>query len=511
MSLPQIEAKKIVEVARRLHIVNHETGSRTLWVPNYEQETSWGAAEQSDVMIFKPRAIGISTAFDLADLLHAWTWDHLGHRVRVGVCLDTDDKAKERCKQIRDFAWQLGLSVQGNDHTIKLPHGTEIVCFSAGGERPAASTQFQRIRFSEYAFYGADALAAIGPSISLSARTVIETTCSPTGKNFVPSKNLWRKKNDGMARVFFPVEAHAEYRMPEQTITDDEWQKMKDEGYTSREAAAWFLRDAVDKKLKGDERRAFGEFPQLERHMFQSAAGVVINVAPRVVEPVDFLEVNGVGGDLWKASIYRKPDDTSGQCVMAVDTSQAKGLSRSAIVMVDKRDGQIAAAFWSAYVKHDDLARVAQALQEHYRPRRLRFKGFPMRAPLALIEDNGIGHATCTEADRLGLSYEPVNATADSIEAVILNAKRAIESGTIEGPDELADECDNLVRDEGGAYLGRKDLIICLGMALGRRKLDGYVSPDNEKDREERVEFARALEEYQRGQTGGIKRPKWGV
>ena len=511
MPLLQIAAHKIVEVAKRLHIVDHKTGARAAWVPNYEQEQSWNAAERSDVMIFKPRAIGISTAFDLADLLHAWTWDYMGQRVRIGVCLDTDDKAKERCKQIRDFAWQLGFTVEGNDHTLKMPNGTEIVCFSAGGERPAASTQFQRIRFSEYAFYGADALAAVGPSISLDARTVIETTCSPTGKNFVASKRLWRKSGDGMARLFFSVEAHAEYRMPEQSITDDEWQKMRDEGYTSREAAAWFLRDAIDKKLKGDERRAFGEFPQLERHMFQSAAGVVINVAPRVVEPVDFLEVNGVGGDLWKASIYRTPDDSSGQLVMAIDTSQAKGLSRSAIVMVDKRDGQIAAAFWSAYVKHDDLARVAQALQEHYRPRRLRFKGFPMRAPLALIEDNGIGGATCTHADRLGLEYEAVNATADSIDDVILNAKRAIESGSIEGPQDLADECDELVRDEGGAYKGRKDLIVCLGMALGRRKLDGYVSPDNEKDREERVEFARALEEYQRGQTGGIKRPTWGV
>ena len=93
MPLLQIAAHKIIEVAKRLHIVNHKTGARLAWVPNFEQEQSWNAAEQGDVMIFKPRAIGISTAFDLADLLHAWTWDYMGQRVRVGARLEQRARA----------------------------------------------------------------------------------------------------------------------------------------------------------------------------------------------------------------------------------------------------------------------------------------------------------------------------------------------------------------------------------------------------------------------------------
>lgn len=506
--LPTVTAAECEAISRCLYITDHRSGARVRWEPNAEQLAAWYAAEDADVVIFKPRAIGISTSFDVADSIWTLRCDAEGHRVRCAVVLDTDDKAKERGKQMRDFLGQLGAEYDGDAHTIRFPRmGSEISLFSAGGKRPAASTQFQRVRFSEYAFYAEDAMAAMGPSIGLGARQIIETTVSSAGRNIQGAKQAWRAKN-GFKKVFFPVELHAEYRHDPTSITEEEWARMRQEGYNDRASAAWFLRVGVDDKLKGDERRGWAEYPQLERHMFQSATGVVVQRAPGIAPVVAEIKVPGVAGDTWIVKVHRRLEDTSGALVAAVDTSEGIGLSRSGIVVTDKRDAQIVATFSSEYVKHDDLARVAQAIQEGFRPAHPKPGERHRRAPLMLVEKNGIGRSTITECERLGVEFEAITQTAESQEDCLVQAKRAIESGLTEGPPEMAEECDELVRDEHGNYRGRKDLLMCYGMTLVRRREDPYGEVDRTAKVNRMPEFAEALKEYQSGQ--GPKRPPWG-
>lgn len=506
-----LTAEVLELIARRMRITQLVGGLMAPWVPSVEQIRIWRAGEQHQRRyITKARRVGASTALDLEDALWTLYQDAAGNRVRTAIVLHVEDKARERVKQCADFLRQIEADFVTNALTITFPGGSQIVGVTAGSQGGSRTEGYQRVRWEEFAFYPHEAWGAISPSVGIGAPETICTTIDIAATSGILARDMWRGKND-FAKMFFPFELHHVYRADPQLISDSDWAWCASEGFTSRAAAAYWMTEVLQNKCGGDVTRAMREYPQREEHMFMASEGRVVRVSPRVAEVVHQLEVPGIGGDTWRADIYARPEHTSGQLIGAVDTSQGIGESRSAVVVTDKADGKLVAAFAHAYVRHDDLARVAQALQEYYRPTKMRFRGFPMRPPRMLVEKNGIGQATVTECERLGVEHEPIDATHEWIERVITEAKRAIEGGTTDGPPELAEECDELVKDERGRYTGRKDVLICYGMTMVKRKMDGYVTPPNDKEREERMDFQRALREHERVNGGGIKRPRWGL
>ena len=495
--LPIISAREIEHFASNLDIINHETGARSRWKPNDEQRAAWAKAEHcKNPIIYKPRAIGISTAFDLDDALWTLVCDSFGHRVRCGICLDTDDKAKERIKQIVDFLHQLGADYTNSTHTVTFPKAkAEIVAFSAGGERPAASTQFQRVRWSERGFYSEDAEASMGPSIGLAAREVTETTIKADGKNAATCKRLWRDPRNADRRLFFSVESHQSYRADPDLITDDEWARMQREGYTLREAAAWFLTVGVE-KCGGSELRAYHEYPQLESHLFQAGADRVIRKTPPIAPIFEHIDVHGVGGEKWRFEVYGvldahgvvQPWEPSSQLMMAIDTAYGIHKTNSVVKLADKRDCRILGSFSSKTIKADDLARVAQAVMYRYSEGERRVQ--------LIVEENGVGKWTCHELDKLGVPYETIDqGKDDNAEQCIVEVKRAIEGEMTPSDSELAEECDSLHKDEKGRLVGYKDNIMTYGMMLVKRRSDGYDNPVDERERKRRVYFADAMKQ----------------
>ena len=93
--------------------------------------------------------------------------------------------------------------------------------------------------------------------------------------------------------------------------------------------------------------------------MFQADAARFVRASPRIVAPSTVYTTQGVGGDSWKVAVWREPHDGSGQYLIAVDTAAGKERDRSVILVIDKRDGKLCAAFVSDTIMADDLARVA--------------------------------------------------------------------------------------------------------------------------------------------------------
>lgn len=527
--LPRFPGWRLAGVARTLEVSDFVTGATMQWTPSPVQIAIWEAGDHHRRRyVAKPRRIYVSTAFDLEDTVWTLTCDEDGHRVRCAIVLDVEGtdavKIRERIYQCSSFLRQMGVPHEAHTHRIVLgKSGSEIVCFTAGGDRAGASTGFQRIRYDEFSYYrDPKAITSIAGTASKFADENICTTVDITATNGQQAREYWRSRN-GYHKMFFPFEAHTEYRAsPEMLalLTDEQWAWAEEQGFTTRSAAAYWLHEVVPNKAGGDLARAMHEFPQREEHMFQVSSGRVIMKTPQVWDVGERMPVLGVDGTRWDVEVRGAwVDDlgnpcprghgalvvpeNSGQLILGVDTSQAMGKSRSAVVAVDKRDGRIVAAFASSQVYSDDLMRVALAMQERWRS--------PKFTPLAIIETNGIGRASTQAADRLGLAYDTIEQDDASAEECITEAKRAIEAGQTDGPAELAEECDELHRVERGEktyYKGRKDLVMAYGLALCRRRTDGYVSPATIKDRERHQRLQEAIATERMGRGG---RPPWGA
>jgi hypothetical protein len=437
------------------------------------QLACWRATEAHQrVFIGKPRRAYISTACDLEDLLQTAAADSLGHRVRTGIMLDTEQKLTERIWQVADFAQQLGLEHRATSFDITLPGGSEIVGLTAGGRRAAASTGFQRMRYSEASYYSDDeSLTAASASVGKLGREVIETTCDIGASNGLQMRKIWDDPGNDFEVLFLPFEMHPEYRADPSLITDEEWAWAQTEGFSLRESAAYWMREILPNKCAGDVVKACHEYPQLERHMFQSSSGIWVRSTPRVLEPVNVIRVMGVTGDEhWPLLIYVEPKDTSGDIVITVDTATGIEKDRSVVCVVDCVSQRLVACFMSGGAFGDDTARVAHAAWEYYSTEDVAptiFSGdrLPLRRPKVLIELNTVGNICSQPAQRMGLPFETFNTTADSKYLGLLAAKRAVEEGRLEGPTELREECNELIRNDQGKFTGHKDLLMMYGKA----------------------------------------------
>lgn len=182
--------------------------------------------------------------------------------------------------------------------------------------------------------------------------------------------------------------------------------------------------------------------------------------------------------------VFRKPEMTSGQLVIGVDTGGGLLKDRTAIVVVDKRDKGVVASWCSNSATVDTAADLVAKLWVKYtRREETPFAGFvqdiPPMVPTVLVEVNGIGLPMWQAiAITRRISAQQIKTTEASRYAGLLEAKKAVEAGIVEGPEELAEEADKLVV-ENGKFIGPKDLSMALGFCLKYILDSPYKPPIN--------------------------------
>lgn len=494
-------AAEVREIARTLMITDFDTGVSIPWEPTEMQWRCWEAREHHQrLFVTKPRRAYVTTAYDLDDVIFTLINDQDSERVRSGVALDTDAHVDERIVQMSDFFEQLGVPHEAKEGVIELGGaGSQIAVFTAGGKRAGASTGFQRMRYSEAGYYKAGQIATISAAVGKQADEIIETTVGAHAENFVEARARWKAVGAWKPyhQLFLPFELHPEYRAPPELITDQEWEWAQTEGFAIREAAAYWLAEVLP-KFGGDMQRALGEYPQRVEHLFAVAANRWVNVTPPVLKPVSWVDVPGIDGATHKLLIYIAPKDSSGQASIGADTASGKERSRSAVTVVDNKDGKLLAAWLSDTAPTDDIANIALVAQHMYTTTSpVTMKRYSAHA---LIEENGIGAATCQAARRMALDFEPVNMTEEKRYLCLLAAKRAVETGALRGPPELAEECDELHRDEHGRWKGRKDLLMAYGFAALHRSAIGFKHEPGPVD--DRVRVNKRIAMARREQRG---------
>lgn len=500
-SLPRVPPEALEAIAANLSITQLVGGTTSPWVVNDEQRQTWQSLYQHQRnFITKSRRRGVSTALDLRRVIWTLTCDAAGHRVRAGVVMHVEDKLVERFVQMSSFLHQLGMSARCLDTSVTFPNGSEIFGMTAGGKGASRSEGAQDMTYEEYSFYQQGAVGEISPSVSLETQETICTTIDIGAPNGARARDMWRADN-GYQKLFFPFEMAAEYRTRADRITDEQWAWAQKQGFKVREAAAYWLAEVVPNKCEGDTMRAFREYPPTAEHMFMASAARWVNSTPKVLKPVDVHTVMGVSGTDWKALIYIKPEDCTAEPLIGVDTAEGKGQDRSVVAVVDRVSRRLCAVFVSDRAMGDDVAKVAHYLWAHYsKPR----PDGELWRPRVVVEDNTTGGIVIQPCYRLGLPIETFDTTEVTRYNGLLEAKRAVEMGYLEGPAELAEECDELHRDEvTGKWKGRKDILMAYGFCAVRiAEQPPKIGPEYKRFDEKRVDGARIIRNLQRQQRG---------
>lgn len=501
-------AHEVEAIARSgITLTDFDSGARILWEPTPIQCAIWQAREQHHrLFVTKPRRAYASTALDFDDVLFTVCNDGSGERVRTGVAIDTEDHVAERIYQMSSFLTQLHVPHTAVEGLITLTQSeSQITCFTASGKRAAASTGLQRVRYSEAAYYKPGEIGTISAAAGKQAQEIIETTIGTHATNFTEVRARWREVGAWRPyfQLFFPFESHAEYRAPAHLITEAEWEWAQEpaQGFTIREAASYWLREILP-KFGGDKQRARGEYPQRAEHMFDTALGRWVSRTPRIVPPIDVVKVMGNAGEVWPLLIWRKPERTSGRISIALDAAKGAGVSRATVCVVDETDGFLCAAFADAFVLGDDQAIVAQKAWAMYSTQRDDGK---WTRPRLRAEDNVTGQIVIQPLRRLGMPVETFDTTEASQILGMQAAKRGVETGILEGPAELAEECDECFKDPvTGKFKGHKDLLMTYGMCLRGVSFAqlGPKAPDVEANSETRINVRKAIMRQQKLQRG---------
>lgn len=492
MTLPRVPAGWLHEIASGLKITQLVGGATSKWKPNMEQIAVWKAGEvHQRRYITKSRRRGISTALDLEDAVWTKWMDELGHRVRTGVVLHREDNLAERMFQMANFLEQMyGVSKKEHDastFSITMPGKSEIFGITAGSSDSSRSEGAQRMRYEEYAFYRGG-IGSIAPSVSLGAQETICTTIDISAPNGITARDVWRDTTNNYAKIFFPFEDAREYRDDPAKISEEQWAWAQKNNFTRRDSAAYWLTETVPNKCEGDIIRAFREYPIVEDDMFRAGEAKWVRKTPRVLPPIEVVGVLGVAGDVWPLLIYRRPEDTSGRIVFAADSAKGTGISRSTVVGVED-DGRMVACFSDNTIMGDDHARVAKKALELY----TRDRNGRREVPILYAEDNTTGQIFIQPARRIGLPVETFDTDEASQLVGMTEAKRAIELGLLEGPKELAQECDECFRDPlTGKWKGHKDILMTYGMCR-RKDVRRKFGPPEDKNDENKIRGKKML------------------
>lgn len=192
--------------------------------------------------------------------------------------------------------------------------------------------------------------------------------------------------------------------------------------------------------------------------------------------------------DLQGIKVFLRPDQTSGQLVLGVDTGGGVDRDACSLALVDKRDRRLVASWKDATATIDHMADKAKLLVEHYTAKTppefpgvygVR-KGSP---PAVIIEKNGIGQATYQQFMAKGIMCQTVNTTEASRYAGLLACRNAVSEGFLFGPEELAEEARLLVV-KAGKFDGPKDLSMSIGFCYNHIAAHPYIAPAKERPKE---------------------------
>ena len=482
MSLVWLPSHVVHRLAETLAIVDHRTGATAPWRCNPEQVRMLEATATGGwVFAAKPRQVGATTVTEFDDLLWCAVNDAAGNRVRCGLYVDTDKKLTER-QAFADLVVSSlpdvfkGCSV--NSERVTFPRGSVLVFGTGSGKSEGRSGSFQRLHLSELPFWANDTTyGSLMPSLSLEGgQCIIETTLDVDAPNGPLSRKLWRDPNR-FQKLFFSVEDHDEYRADPALLSTEQWEWCQTQGFTRRDAAAWWLKVALPDICAGDLNRLMREYPQTSQHMFTASASRWIPVETAVTDPIHYLEAGGERVPVWE----RHRPDTG--YVISVDTGKGVERDRSAVVVLDKRTHRICAAFVSNTLDVHSFARVARDVVAAYTtPVSNRLHGWnaslpPPPAPDVVVENNGIGEAMILELRRLGVGLVDWRTDEASKADGLTLARAACIDGRLYGPAWLAEEADELAKDERGNWTGRKDLVMAIGFALIRIRMSPWEAP----------------------------------
>lgn len=455
-------AERVWRRARRMLVTDHGKGVTEPWVPYLEQFAIWKALEVYQFLfVLKVRQIGASTAVLLDDLLWCIMNDTAGQRVKCGLFIDTDAKAKEQHSRACAMLDDIGAVYKPSGRDIIFPNGTMMHFVTAGGQRAGASFSFQRLHLTELPFWrdATNSFSSIMQTLGREGQCVIETTM---GLDDPIAMTLWQKQNQ-FKKLFFSFEDHIQYRAPSDdhpdfpmTVDEEKW--LREEGFTNTLAMRywlWLLRN----KNGNDVHKNFREYPQRPEHSFMHAEGRWCKHDPVVVDPLEEIPLEDIPGAI---EIFRQPNDCSHHCFIGVDTAGGRGLDRSVAVVVDGIDNRIVASYVSADVRIFEHARVVQRLQKLYTVRRIdgdRKKNFK---PLVLVEDNAIGQGIVEELERLRVKFHAFSTSEAKKQQFMELTVKHIVRGECYGPNDLLIESRD-ARVKNGKFYGLKDLFMSCG------------------------------------------------
>ena len=205
-----------------------------------------------------------------------------------------------------------------------------------------------------------------------------------------------------------------------------------------------------------------------------------------------------------RVPVYRR--DNSGQYVVGVDTATGKDRDRSAVVVLDKRDQAIVAAYTSNTITISELAAITKDVVDAYsKPAhvdqwRIRHNHYQ---PDLIVEENGVGEGTVDRLRTMGLSVQTQTTDVSAKYDGLLLAREAIVDGRIKGPKDLADEADELHQDEHGNWKGRKDLLMAIGFCLRLIRRSPYITTKPHADPQKTVNAEAILRHLRRPKDRG--------
>lgn len=459
-------AAKLERLASCVEIVQQqkpgETSSEVLgpFHFNAEQRKIAQVQEKSlSVVVLKGRQIGISYYFCLVDVVLAF----LNPRINVVIVVDTQQKAAGLLQRCRLICEGIGIPLlKSNTRALQLSNGSQIQALTAtGGADGTESGKFKSLsiqwaHITELEDWPNQSAYDDLVSALAGAPRAVECTGKQVGGRF---HRLWTDARAGRneyAPIFFPIEEHETYTSAA-AITDAEWAAMQAEGFSSKPHASWWIHTL---RSKGGELGGVGhvkqlhDYPAKEEHGFIAYDGRWILVDPVVKTPSI---QDGI-------SVFI-PKSTATRYVAAVDTSGGVGRDANAIVVLDRATGVLAASYKSNTDDAIKLAETLQIIKRLYSP------------DVYVIETNGIGRSTADYAKRAGLPVRELHQDAASKQDCLDRSKRAVEARKVFGPAELLDECRSLHLNKAGAFKGRKDLLMALGMGLREVARNPHIRP----------------------------------
>ncbi len=183
--------------------------------------------------------------------------------------------------------------------------------------------------------------------------------------------------------------------------------------------------------------------------------------------------------------VFMRPEQTSGQLILGVDTGGGVDRDACSLALVDKRDLRLVASWKDATASIDTMTRKARLLVDHFTTSvQPHFPGLYSATvnppPEAVVEKNGIGMATVQQFRAAGIQCVELHTTEATRYAGMLAVRNAVSAGQLFGPPELLEEA-RLLTVKAGDFKGPKDLSMAIGMAYNHIDRHPYVKPAERK------------------------------